>query len=146
VTDIAKAGGEKWKSLDESTKEKYEKKAKAAKEAYDVEYKEWLESGGAQAIKDAKKAAKAEKSGGEVKSSPKKKVKKTEITGGTGSSFQSKEFIRTVTVTRARSLALVVEGTKVINLPCLSFLVTLPFKRMNCGIFSVTTIVTTNQC
>ena len=37
--------------MGEDEKKTWEKKAKAAKEAYDVEYKEWLAEGGAEAIK-----------------------------------------------------------------------------------------------
>jgi len=96
VTEVAKKAGEMWQSIDEATKEKYNKKQAEAKEKYDAEYKEWLDNGGAQAMKDAQKEAKAAKreSDGKPAKSPKKKIaSKSEVTGGTGASFQSKEFI-----------------------------------------------------
>ena len=88
VTDVAKAAGEKWKEIDEETKRKYDEKHKELKEKYDEEYKEWFESGGQEALKNAKKAG---KEGSSSKSPKKKKV--TEVTGGSGTGFQSKEFI-----------------------------------------------------
>merc|ERR1719189_1909525 len=69
ITEVSKAAGEKWRSLDEDIKNKYEEKHKDLKEKYDEEYKEWFESGGKEAIKAAKKGG-----GGGGKSSPKKKV------------------------------------------------------------------------
>jgi len=88
VTDVAKAAGEKWKEIDEETKRKYDEKHKELKEKYEEEYKEWFESGGKEALKNAKKAGKE----GTSSKSPKKK-KVTEVTGGSGAGFQSKEFI-----------------------------------------------------
>ena len=88
VTDVAKAAGEKWKEIDEETKKKYEEKNKELKEKYEEEYKEWFESGGKEALKNAKKAGKDTKSS----KSPKKK-KVAEVSGGSGAGFQSKEFI-----------------------------------------------------
>lgn len=84
ITDIAKAAGEKWKTLDEDVKRKYEDKNKEMKEKYEEDYKEWFESGGKEAMKDAK---------GKSGKSPKKKVATKDPSGGTGGSFQSKEFI-----------------------------------------------------
>merc|ERR1712241_513979 len=55
VTDVAKAAGEKWKEISEETKRKYEDKHKEMKEKYDGEYKEWFETGGKEALKNAKK-------------------------------------------------------------------------------------------
>jgi len=88
VTEIAKAGGVKWKTLDEDTKKKYEDMNKELKAKYDEEYKEWFEGGGEEAMKEAKKSGK----------SPSKKVKPSKPSGaapsgGTGGGFQSKEFI-----------------------------------------------------
>jgi hypothetical protein len=51
LTDQSKKAGEIWREMGESDKKEWEKKTKEAKEAYDIEYKEWLESGGAEAIK-----------------------------------------------------------------------------------------------
>ena len=70
ITEVAKAAGEKWKNLDEDVKKKYEDKHKEMKEKYDEEYKEWLEDGGKEAMKAAKKEGKEGKSS----KSPKKKV------------------------------------------------------------------------
>lgn len=93
VTDIAKAAGEKWREMGESTKKKYEEMHKELKEKYEEEYKEWFESGGEEAIKQAKKDKK--EAGGSGGSPKKKKSKKPagEPTGGSGKGFQSKEFI-----------------------------------------------------
>merc|ERR1719348_2722581 len=91
ITEIAKAGGEKGRNLDEDTKKKNEDKHKELKDKYDEEYKEWYESGGKEAMKEAKKAAKD--GGSKPSKSPKKKAAKTEVTGGSGGSYQSKEFI-----------------------------------------------------
>jgi len=52
ITEVAKAGGEKWRNLDEDTKKKYEEKHKELKDKYDEEYKEWYESGGKEAKND----------------------------------------------------------------------------------------------
>jgi hypothetical protein len=40
--------------MGEGDKKEWDKKAKEAKEAYDKEYKDWLESGGAEAIKQVR--------------------------------------------------------------------------------------------
>ena len=88
VTDVAKAAGEKWKEISEETKRKYDEKHKEMKEKYEEEYKEWFESGGKEALKNAKKEGKEGKSS----KSPKKK-KVAEVSGGSGGGFQSKEFI-----------------------------------------------------
>jgi len=92
ITEVSKKAGEKWSTMDSDMKEKYEKKAKEAKERYEEEYKQWFESGGEEAIKQAKSDKKAEKrasSGG----SPKKKKPSGVPTGGSGKGFASKEFV-----------------------------------------------------
>jgi len=99
VTEVGKKSGELWREMGEEDKKEWEGKAKEAKEAYDKEYKEWLENGGAEAIKDAKKEAKRVAKGGgssEARKSPKKSSStkaKSATTGGSGASFKSKEFI-----------------------------------------------------
>ena len=40
-----------WREMPESEKAIWEAKTKAAKEKYNIEYKEWLEGGGAEALK-----------------------------------------------------------------------------------------------
>merc|ERR1712113_1094109 len=69
VTEVSKKAGEMWAKIDSDTKDRFEKKAKAAKEKYEEDYKEWLEGGGAEALKAAKKEKKA--SGSSPKKSPK---------------------------------------------------------------------------
>jgi len=77
VTDVAKAAGEKWKEIDEETKKKYEEKNKELMEKYEEEYKEWFESGGKEALENAKKAKeKKEKSEADKSSEDKKSQKK----------------------------------------------------------------------
>lgn len=39
VTEVSKKAGEMWAKIDSDTKERFEKKAKAAKEKYEEEYK-----------------------------------------------------------------------------------------------------------
>ena len=60
VAEVSKCCGEMWRSIDEKSKKKYEKKQAELKKKYDVEYPAWLESGG-QALVDAAKKAKKEK-------------------------------------------------------------------------------------
>ena len=55
MTDQSKKAGEIWREMGEADKKEWDKKAKEAKEAYDIEYKEWLETGGAEAIKQVGK-------------------------------------------------------------------------------------------
>jgi len=99
VTEVGKKSGELWREMDEDDKKEWDGKAKAAKEAYDKEYKEWLDNGGAEAIKEAKKEKRREAKGGassSAKKSPKKSSStkaKSATTGGSGASFKSKEFI-----------------------------------------------------
>merc|ERR1711983_199177 len=58
VTDIGKKSGEMWREMGESDKKVWENKSKEAKAKYDEEYNEWLETGGREAIKEAKKEKK----------------------------------------------------------------------------------------
>ena len=51
MTEVGKKSGEIWREMDGEEKKTWEGKAKGAKEKYDVEYKEWLETGGSEAIK-----------------------------------------------------------------------------------------------
>ena len=51
VTEVSKKAGEMWAKIDGDTKERFEKKAKAAKEKYEEDYKQWFEDGGEEAIK-----------------------------------------------------------------------------------------------
>jgi len=92
--EVGKKSGEIWREMDEAEKKTWEGKAKEAKEKYDIEYKEWLEGGGAEALKQAKKENKAAKSSSNK--SPKKSAStkaKSAVTGGTGAGFKSKEFV-----------------------------------------------------
>merc|ERR1712126_344168 len=54
ITEVSKRCGEEWRNLDEKTKKKYEKMQEEAKKKYDIDYKEWLENGGEEALKQAK--------------------------------------------------------------------------------------------
>jgi len=54
VTDVAKSAGEMWRELGEGSKKKYEDIHQELIEKYKEDYKEWLESGGREAIKQAK--------------------------------------------------------------------------------------------
>ena len=75
-----------WAALED--KSKWLTKAEEAKAKYDEDYKEWLEGGGAEALKNAKKEGKA------IKGSPKKKSKPVTSSTGTGGSFKSQEFVQ----------------------------------------------------
>merc|ERR1712054_565469 len=81
VAEISKHCGEAWKSIDESTKKKYEKKQAELKKKYDVEYPLWLENGGKELLEAAKKAKKEQKLKKAAKAAgkaPKPKKKKAE--------------------------------------------------------------------
>merc|ERR1711923_626321 len=81
VAEISKHCGEAWKSIDESTKKKYEKKQAELKKKYDVEMPLWLENGGEEvleAAKKAKKEKKLKKAGKAAKKATPKKKKKAE--------------------------------------------------------------------
>ena len=54
ITEVSKKCGEEWRNIDEKVKKKYEKMQEEAKKKYEVEYKEWLENGGEEALKQAK--------------------------------------------------------------------------------------------
>ena len=101
-----------WAKIDSDTKERFEKKAKAAKEKYEEEYKvsfdnavaielthdmilflqEWFEGGGEAAIKAQKKEKKAG-SGSSPKKSPKKKAGASS-SAMSGKGFKSAEYIK----------------------------------------------------
>merc|ERR1712038_1253480 len=91
VTEVSKKAGEMWAKIDSDTKDRFEKKAKAAKEKYEEDYKEWLEGGGAEALKAAKKEKKA--SGSSPKKSPKKKSGASS-SAMSGKGFKSAEYIK----------------------------------------------------
>lgn len=92
ITEVSKKGGELWKEMTDE-KKAWEEKAKIAKEKYDETYKAWLEDGGKEALKQAKKEKKAEARGEKSSKSPKKAKSKDELTGGSGRNFKSAEFI-----------------------------------------------------
>merc|ERR1739838_1155280 len=73
VADISKNCGEQWRSIDEATKKKYEKKQAELKKKYDIEMPLWLENGGKELLDAAKKAKKDKKM---KKQAPKGKKKK----------------------------------------------------------------------
>merc|ERR1712183_986743 len=60
ITEVSKKCGEEWRALGEGAK-KYEKKQEEAKKKFDKEYKEWLENGGEEALKEAKKETQVKK-------------------------------------------------------------------------------------
>ena len=120
MTEVSKKAGEMWAKIDSDTKDRFEKKAKAAKEKYEEDYKvnlktmiylylfsasfsllsdqriicilqEWLEGGGAEALKAAKKEKKA--SGSSPKKSPKKKSGASS-SAMSGKGFKSAEYIK----------------------------------------------------
>ena len=74
VTEVSKKAGEMWAKIDGDTKERFEKKARAAKEKYEEEYKVWFEGGGEDALKAQKKEKKAEKKARGSGSSSKKPI------------------------------------------------------------------------
>merc|ERR1712153_51808 len=73
ITEISKKCGEEWRSLDASAKKKFEKMQEEAKKKFEKEFKVWLENGGEQLLKQAKKEKKEKKA---AKSKPVKKSKK----------------------------------------------------------------------
>merc|ERR1712088_246233 len=93
VTEVSKKAGEMWSKIDGDTKERFEKKARAAKEKYEEEYKEWFEGGGEDALKAQKKERKAG-SGSSPKKSPKKKSAGASSSAMSGKGFKSAEYIK----------------------------------------------------
>merc|ERR1740123_2045958 len=97
VTEVSKKAGEMWAKIDGDTKERFEKKAKAAKEKYEEEYKEWFEGGGEDALKAQKKERKAEKKSASG-SSPKKSASGSSASASSsamsGKGFKSAEYIK----------------------------------------------------
>merc|ERR1711962_158079 len=67
VTEVGKKSGDMWREMAKS-----EAKTKAAKEKYNIEYKEWLEGGGAEALKQEAKKLKTETKKAKTVKSPKK--------------------------------------------------------------------------
>ena len=61
VADISKNCGEQWRSIDEATKKKYEKKQAELKKKFEIEMNLFLENGGKELLDAAKKAKKNEK-------------------------------------------------------------------------------------
>ena len=79
ITEISKKCGEEWRALDEAAKKKFGKMQEEAKKKFDKEYKVWLENGGEEALKQAKKEKKEKKdkkpaNAGKPKKKSKKKV------------------------------------------------------------------------
>ena len=85
ITEISKKCGEEWRSLDASDKKKFEKMQEEAKKKFEKEYKVWLENGGEELLKQAKKENKEKKekklskAGKPVKKSKKKVESEDEI-------------------------------------------------------------------
>ena len=76
ITDVSKACGAAWRSIDGGVKSKYEKKSEDAKKAYDKEYKTWLANGGEELLQQEKNAKKKASKGKAGKASPKKAAPK----------------------------------------------------------------------
>ena len=85
ITVISKKCGEEWRAMDESAKKKFEKMQEEAKKKFDKEYKVWLENGGEEALKQAKKEKKEKKdkklakAGKQTKKSKKKVESEDEV-------------------------------------------------------------------
>ena len=76
ITEVAKKCGEEWREMDGTAKAKFERMNKEAKEKYDGDYKEWLEDGGEELLKQQKKDAKSAKAKSAAKAKAKKKAAK----------------------------------------------------------------------
>jgi len=76
ITEVAKKCGEEWREMDGTAKAKFERMNKEAKEKYDGDYKEWLEDGGEELLKQQKKDAKSAKAKPAAKAKAKKKAAK----------------------------------------------------------------------
>ena len=61
ITEVSKKCGEELRALDDASKKKYEKMQQEAKEKFEVDMKEWLENGGEEAMRQAKKETQAKK-------------------------------------------------------------------------------------
>ena len=76
ITDVSKACGAAWRSIDGAVKSKFEKKSEDAKKAYDKEYKTWLANGGEELLQQEKNAKKKGAKGKGGKAAPKKAAPK----------------------------------------------------------------------
>eukprot|EP00091_Calanus_sinicus_P013163 TRINITY_DN29289_c0_g1_i1.p1 TRINITY_DN29289_c0_g1~~TRINITY_DN29289_c0_g1_i1.p1 ORF type:complete len:107 (-),score=42.02 TRINITY_DN29289_c0_g1_i1:140-460(-) len=61
ITEVSKKCGEEWRALGDASKKKYEKMQQEAKDKFEVDMKEWLENGGEEAMRQAKKETQAKK-------------------------------------------------------------------------------------
>ena len=61
ITEVSKMCGEEWRALGDAEKKKYERMQEEAKKKFEVDMKEWLENGGEEAMKQARKETQAKK-------------------------------------------------------------------------------------
>ena len=76
ITDVSKACGRAWASIDGATKSRFEKKSEDAKKIFDKQYKEWLANGGDEILKQEKLDNQSKKKGSKGKAAPKKPAPK----------------------------------------------------------------------
>ena len=67
ITEISKKCGEEWRSMGAPAKKKFEKMQKDAKKKYEKENTAWLENGGEELLKQAKKEKKEKEEKKEAK-------------------------------------------------------------------------------
>jgi len=87
VTERARSAGARWKVLDEITKKKYEGLHEESRVKYKEEYKDWLEDGGEELIKQVKEKKR------EAQILGRKSLQPCDLTRRSSTEFQSKEFI-----------------------------------------------------
>ena len=89
ITEISKIAGQRWKEIEAERKAKFDAMAKADKERYEKEKKEWIASGGAAAASSTKKPSAKKSSGNSqspVRASPQKAAKSAEFVADDSSS------------------------------------------------------------
>ena len=61
ITEVSKKCGEEWRAMGDAEKKKYETMQEEAKKKFEVDMKEWMENGGEEAMRQAKKETQAKK-------------------------------------------------------------------------------------
>ena len=61
ITEVSKKCGEEWRAIGDAEKKKYERMQEEAKKKFDEDMKEWLENGGEEAMRQARKETQAKK-------------------------------------------------------------------------------------
>ena len=61
ITEVSKKCGEEWRAIGDAEKKKYERMQEEAKKKFDEDMNEWMENGGEEAMRQARKETQAKK-------------------------------------------------------------------------------------